>query len=119
MRKTILGLVLTGLAGAAAAQQPAQTDEASRLARVAALEAEGPASFSAYLNAAVALSTYYTNQGRYPEALPILQRAAQASERNLGPQHSITEQLRVTVLLMERFVADRQPPQPPAPAPTN
>lgn len=115
MRKMILGLLLAGAACAAAAQQPAQADEAERLGRVAALEAEGPASFPAYLNAAVELATYFTNQGRYPEALPILQRATRNSERVLGPQHSTTEQLRVTVLLMERFVGDRQAPQAPAP----
>jgi hypothetical protein len=112
----ILGLLLAGAACAAAAQQPAQADEAERLGRVAALEAEGPASFPAYLNAAVELSTYYTNQARYAEALPILRRAAEASQRTLGPQHAMSEQLRVTVLLMERFVADRQPPQAAAPA---
>lgn len=96
----------TGLPGQTV--EPPRTDEASRLARIAALEAEGPASFPAYLNALVQTSTFYTNQGRYAEALPLLRRAHRVSEQNLGPQHPTTDQLRVTIVLMERFAPGPQ-----------
>jgi len=92
---------------AAAAQPPPGADEAARLARIEALEAEGPASFTAWLNAIVEMGSYYGNQGRYSEALPLLRRANRGSEQRLGAQHPMTEQLRVTVLLMERFVSGR------------
>lgn len=92
---------------AAAAQPPAASDEAARLARIEALEAEGPESFPAWLDAVVEMGTFYGNQGRYRDALPLLRRAHRGSEQHFGAQHPMTEQLRVTVLLMERFVSDR------------
>jgi len=89
------------------AQPQSGSDEADRLARIQALEAEGASSFPAYLNALVQMTTFYTNQGRYADALPLLRRAHRASEQNLGAEHRATQELRVTILLMERFVAGR------------
>lgn len=105
-RKALFAALLLHAAMAMAQPQPA-SDEAARLARIEALEAEGAASFPAWLNAVVEMGTFYGNQGRYSEALPLLRRAHRGSEQRLGAQHPMTEQLRVTVLLMERFVSDR------------
>ncbi len=103
MRKALIAALLIQ-AAPLAAQPQSSGEEAQRLERIAVLEAEGASSFPAYLNALVQLSTSYANQGRYAEALPLLRRAHRASEQTLGAQHSTTEQLRVTILLMERFV---------------
>ena len=105
MRRMLVAALL--LHAAAVAQPPAASDEAARLARIETLEAEGPESFPAWLNAVVEMGTFYGNQGRYRDALPLLRRAHRGSEQHLGAQHPMTEQLRATVLLMERFVSDR------------
>lgn len=91
-----------------AAQPQRGNEEAARLERIAGLEAEGAPSFPAYLSALVQMSTFYANQARYAEALPLLRRAHRASEENLGAQHATTEELRVTILLMERFAPEER-----------
>jgi hypothetical protein len=102
MRKAMVAVLLVQPAMIVAQPQHGG-GESDRLAQIAALEAEGPSSFTAYLNALVQLSTSLANQGRYAEALPLLRRAHRASLQNLGAEHPTTEQLRVTAILMERF----------------
>lgn len=81
------------------------TTEAGHLARVAAFERDGPPADPAYLDALAGLSLFYFNQGRHADALPVLRRAAAASERIHGPEHPLTREVQATLQLLEGFLA--------------
>lgn len=99
-----------GASPAAAIAQPAPQEdtEVERVERVvASFERNGPSSDPAYLDALGSLARIYVNQGRYADAVPVLRRAHAASERIHGADHDLTEQIRVTLLLAERFANPR------------
>ena len=93
------------LAAAAQVEEGAEpATEAEHLARVAAFEAAGEPSDPDYLDALAGLSLFYVDQGRHADALPVLRRALAASERMLGARDEVTEEIRMTLVLLERFV---------------
>lgn len=107
-RLACAGAILAVLGSPAAAPaQPApaagNATEAERVERVAAFERNGQSSDPAYLDALGSLALLYVNQGRYSDAVPVLRRALAASERINGAEHDLTQQIRVTLTLAERF----------------
>ena len=89
---------------AQADEAAAPGSEAEHLARVAAFEREAAPGDPAYLDALTGLSLFYVNQGRHADAVPVLRRALAASERMLGAGDELTEEIRATLVLLERFV---------------
>lgn len=84
--------------------QSTGASDAARLEHIASLEAAGPSALASYFSAVIEFSTALINQGRYREALPVLTRAHAVAERNFGPDHATTRELRATIALLQPFV---------------
>lgn len=94
-----------------AAQEQAVPTESELVARVASLEAEGEPS-AAYIRALVQLSGLYINAGRHSDAVPVLRRAVAASGQVAGPDHPVTREIMITLLLAENLLRNQGLPVP-------